>query len=286
MTGHLLHPGGLRLRIEGPWPFITRRSYTLAGRHIVWLSRQDRKGLSLAARAHDETIPAFWQSATYSWYVGAIFAVGSFLFMLGSMMSLMPAGPWQPSAFWTNLVFFLGSIPFTIAGYLQHFQAANASAFTLDPKASRRRRLSLIGWHPRSAGWLSTFTQFVGTVAFNFNTFDALVASPAWFVQDMAVWVPDMVGSALFLVSGYLAFIEAGHRYWSWRPKDLSWQTVFVNLVGCVAFMTAAVLAYVPDGPEPSWIDTVSIVHLLIGAVCFLVGSILSMRESTRVCGT
>lgn len=280
MKGHFLHPSGIHIRIGGPWPFITRRSYTRAGHHIVWLARRHRKGLDLTARARDASIPPIWQSPAYNWSVGAIFALGSLLFAIGSVMSLMPQGPWQPSALWTNVVFFLGSIPFTTAGYLQHFQAANASAFTLDPATPGRRHLTLIGWHPASAGWLSTFTQFIGTVAFNFNTFDAIVASNAWYVQDMAVWVPDMAGSALFLISGYLAFIETGHRYWSWRPNDLAWQIVFVNLVGCIAFMIAAVLAYVPRGPQPGWMVTVSVVHLLIGALCFFVGAILTMRES------
>jgi hypothetical protein len=282
MKGDLLHRGRPGLRSEGPWPFVTRRSYTLAGRRIVWLARQHRKGLNLAARALDATVPPFWRSRAYNWSIGAIFALGSFLFMLGSMMSLVPAGPWQPPALWINAVFFLGSIPFTMAAYLQHFQAANACDFTGNPARPGQRRLHCVGWHPRSAGWLSTFTQFVGTIAFNANTFNAMVAPDAWLIQDLAIWMPDMVGSALFLVSGYLAFIETGHRYWSWQPRDLSWRIVFVNLVGCVAFMIAAILGYVPSGTEASWIAPMSIVQLLMGACCFFVGAILTMRESGR----
>ncbi len=278
MRDQSLHPSGVHIRAEGPWPFITRRAYASAGRHFVWLARQGRKGLDPAARAPGA--PPVWQSPAYNWSVGAIFALGSFLFMLGSVMSLVPAGAWQPSALWTNVVFFLGSIPFTIAGYLQNFQAANAGAFTIGADPAGPRRLALIGWHPSSVGWLSTFTQFLGTVAFNFNTFDSIRAPDAWYQQDIAIWVPDMVGSLLFLISGYLAFMEAGHRYWSWRPRDLSWRIVFINLLGCIAFMTAAILAYVPRGAEPSWIDTVSTIHLLAGATCFFIAAILSMRES------
>ncbi len=281
MKGEMLHLGRIRMRIDGPWPFITRRSYTLAGRQIVWLARQHRKGLNLAARALDATAPPFWQNKAYNWSIGAIFALGSFLFMLGSVMSLIPVGACKPPALWTNIVFFLGSIPFTAAAYLQHFQAANVRDFTLDLARPDQRHLSWVGWHPRSAGWLSTFTQFVGTIAFNANTFNALVAPDGWLIQDMAVWAPDMVGSGLFLISGYLAFIETGHRYWSWLPKELSWQIVFVNLVGCIAFLIAAFLAYVPGGVEPSWIVSMAVVQLLIGATCFFVGAILTMREST-----
>lgn len=280
MTSHTPDLEGLAVHVEGPWPFITRRHYERADRTIEWLARQHRKGLNLWARALDDIPQPFWRSAGYNWGIGATFAVGAFLFMLGSVMSLVPASPWQPSVFWTNIVFFAGSIPFTLAAYMQHFQAANATAFEGAAGGEVSTRVFFIGWHPRSPGWISTFTQLIGTVAFNFNTFDSIKAPAGWLMEDLAVWTPDMLGSILFLVSGYLAFIECGHRYWSWHPKDLSWQIVFVNLAGCIAFMTAAILAYVPDGPEAAWIVTVSTVHLLIGATCFFIGACMTMRES------
>lgn len=280
MNGIHRDPTGISIRTEGPWPFITRRSYRLAGHKFTWLSRRHRKGLDFKDGVLNAATPPFWQSAGYNWSVGAIFAIGSFLFMVGSVMSLMPRGPWQPSAAWTNGVFFLGSIPFTTAGYLQHFQSANAADFTPSPGSPAPRKISWIGWKPDNAGWLSTFTQFLGTIAFNFNTFDAMVAPGTWKVQDELVWLPDMLGSILFLVSGYLAYIEAGHRYWSWRPRDLAWQIAFINLAGCAAFMTAAILSYTPSISEALWITAVSTAHLLVGASCFFVGALLSMRES------
>ncbi|QIB35557.1 hypothetical protein [Ancylobacter pratisalsi] len=273
---------GARVKGAGPWPFITFHSYSLAGRHIVWRDRQHRKGLDRESRAL-ETVPiAFWQTQIYNWYVGLIFAAGSFLFMLGSALSLIPGGAGVPLHV-INSIFFAGSVPFTTAAYMQHLQAANASAFALDPASHMpRNRPALLGWHPHSPGWLSTFTQFVGTLAFNINTYDTIHAPSRWYMQDIAIWLPDMVGSILFLVSAYLAFIEAGHGYWSWNPRRLDWQIVFINLLGCIAFMTAAVLAYVPRGPEAAWIMNVSTAHLFVGALCFFVGAVLSMRESRQ----
>lgn len=52
------------------------------------------------------------------------------------------------------------------------------------------------------------------------------------------------------------------------------------GLAGCVAVMTATILAYVPRGPEPGWIPVVGNVHLWLGALCFFIGAILLMRES------
>jgi hypothetical protein len=269
-------PDGGGVRGEGPWPFVTRYSFIQAGRRTVRGARQHRKGLG----GEDANALPFWQRARYNWSTGAFFAVGSLLFMLGSLLSLIPTDV-APSTFAINVVLFLGSVPFTIAGYLQHFQAANTPAFRADGKvASGQASIDLIGWNPRSPGWLSTFTQFIGTLAFNVSTFNAIVVSNRAFAQDLAVWTPDVIGSALFLVSGYLAFLESSHGYWSWKPKDLAWQIVFVNLLGCVAFMTSGILAYVPTGPEAAWIIDASNSHLLLGALCFFIGAVLSMKES------
>lgn len=269
-----------RLHVEGPWPFVTRRHTTVGGRGVVWQSRPHRKGLDLEHRAGHAAIRPFWHWAGYSWSIGALFAVGSFLFGLASVLSLVPAATTGVSAFAVNVIYFLGSIPFTMAAFLQLVQSANASDIPGEQAAEREGRVVLVGWHPRNAGWLSSFTQFVGTVAFNANTFDAVINPRSWLVKDVAIWVPDFFGSILFLVSGYLAFIEICHRYWSWRPRSLSWQITFINLLGCIAFMISAVLAFYPPGPEAAWIVPASTLNTLAGAVCFLIAALLTCRES------
>lgn len=278
--GHIEEAIARHVHIVGPWPFITFRSYVLAGHRIIWRARQHRKGLDGKARALEGAPVPFWQTAGYNWYTGLFFAIGSALFMLSAALSLIPPGIGAPPALFINIVFFAGSLPFTVAGYMQHLQAANASSFFVNPARATSSHLALIGWHPRSAGWLSTFTQFVGTLAFNFNTFDTLMAPPGQDLQNLLVWAPDMIGSALFLVSGYLAFIETCRAYWAWKPKVLAWQIVFANLLGCIAFMTAAILAYVPAGSEAGWIAMLANIHLFLGALGFLIGAVLSMRES------
>jgi len=264
---------------SGPWPFVTLHRYRVGGRRFVWRARQHRKGLDPNARGLEAASAPVWQTPVYNWLTGALFAVGALLFMAGSAGTLARAGLGWPSGGLINLVFFLGSIPFTIAGYLQLFQAANAPLF-VPGQPPRVRPITLLGWRPADPGWLSTFSQFVGTVAFNVNTFDAMPPPADWYAQDLAIWLPGLIGSVLFLLSGYLAFIEAGHAHWSWHPRDLAWRIVFVNLLGCVAFMVAGVLAYVPRAPAPHWLPALANTSLLAGAFCFLVGALLLMRES------
>src|SRR5690606_5898329 len=131
---------------------------------------------------------------------------------------------------------------------LQLYQAANVGEFPV--LATGHTPRVYVGWRPTDIGWLGSFLQFAGTLLFNVNTFMAIDSSGSWLRQDLTIWQPDMLGSMLFLASGYLAFIEACHRHFAWLPGDLSWWVVSVNLIGCIAFMASAVFAFVPPAGQ------------------------------------
>ncbi len=273
--------------VSGPWPFVTRRIHRRAdGSLAVWSSRHHRKGL--VSREAGEAIAiartllrCLWMPQQLSWWIGSIFAVGSLLFAVASVLSLSPtiARAWPLTANEINLIFFAGSIPFTIAAYLQLYQAANAGEFPRDASRFTRRRV-LFGWRPHDIGWLSSALQFVGTILFNFNTFDAMIPSLNWFQQDLLIWAPNIIGSILFLASGYLAFIETCHAHWAWKPSSISWWVVFTNLLGCIGFMISAVFAIVLPGTPNTEAMTISVLFTLLGAIGFLVGSLLMLPEA------
>jgi hypothetical protein len=263
------------METNGPWPFITMRSILRDGDRIVLRARQHRKGLQRPASQKE--IP-FWHRPAYNWWNGLLFALGSLLFLVAGMLSLVPSPLGLRDI---AIVFFAGSIFFTTAGFMQNLQAANVGELGSEPHTGHNRP-RLLGWRPRNIGWLSTITQLVGTVMFNFNTFDAIDPPADWYLADLTIWLPGLIGSILFLISGYLAFMEAGHGWWSWKPADLDWQLVSVNLLGCIFFMGAGVLAYVPRAPEPSWIAGAANVLLCLGATGFLTGALLLMRESRQ----
>ncbi len=106
-----------------------------------------------------------------------------------------------------------------------------------------------------------------------------MIPSLHWFGQDLLIWVPNIVGSMLFLASGYLAFIETCHAHWAWQLKSISWWVVFSGLLGCVGFMVSALLAiYFPtEHPDAT---TLSTVFTLLGAIGYLVSSLLMLPES------
>jgi hypothetical protein len=286
-TPSAAQPGPQCVEASGPWPFVTRRIHRgVDGALAVWSSRHHRKRLVLpeAAKAiaiTETLLRCLWMPRKLNWWIGTIFAVGSLLFAVASVLCLSPAlaKAWSLDSTGINAIFFAGSIPFTTAAYLQLFQAANAGPLPGNPARSGQR-VSLFGWRPHDIGWLSCALQFIGTILFNFNTFDAMIPSLTWFQQDLLIWVPNIVGSILFLASGHLAFIETCHAHWSWHPKSISWWVVFTNLLGCVGFMISAVFAIFLPGPANTEAVTISVLFTLLGAIGFLVGSLLMLPEA------
>ena len=284
---------------QGPWPFVTGRVFRVDGIEQLWSSRHHRKRLLVRAekgsglfsrngpqRASQKRVltpfqyPCLWMPQHLNWWIGIIFALGSLLFAVASVLSLRPAvaQAWSLDATQINAIFFMGSIPFTIAAYLQLFQAANAGEFRPD-STPLTSPLKLLGWRPHDIGWLSCALQFIGTILFNFNTFDAMLPTLTWFQQDLLIWAPNIIGSILFLASGYLAFTETCHNWWAWKPGSISWWVVLINLLGCVGFMISALLAIVLPGTPNIEVVHMSIFFTLLGAICFFVGSLLMLPE-------
>ncbi len=268
---------------RGPWPFVTHRVYRAADQsQLVWTSRHHRKGLRRRAEGEVVKLAAcLWMPRELNWWIGVVFAVGSSLFATGSVLSLAPqlARALSLGPTTVNAVFFAGSIPFTTAAYLQLYQAANTGEFP-ETKPGPSQRRALFGWQPDNVGWLSAALQFVGTVLFNVNTFDAMIPSLDWLQRDLMVWVPDVAGSILFLASGYLALVEVCHSHWAWKPRGISWWVVTANLAGCSAFMVSAVFAVSLPVTLIGGAATVSVLFTLLGAIGFLTGSLLMLPEA------
>jgi hypothetical protein len=278
-------------RSGGPGPFVTHRVQRLpSGLHRVATSRRHRKGLpphevaSLAEVTRPRpTRPAafrhLWAPRRLGWWIAVLFAVGSSLFLLGGLAASWPDA--APAALrdarTLGRTFFVGSLFFTAAAWLQWLEALNADVATALDEGPRRWRW--LGWRPRNLGYLACAIQLAGTILFNFDTADALVPGLSWRDQDALVWTPDMLGSLCFLAASYLAYAEVSQGAASFAPRSLSWWIAVVNLAGSVAFQASALDAFV--GPAPTSLDALFWSALLtaVGALCFLVGAYLLVPE-------
>jgi hypothetical protein len=272
---------------SGAWPFISRRVYQRTGHaRAVWQSRHHRKALHRQAmisvlRAESRVLRQLFLPSRLNWWIGIGFATGAILFVFGAILSLAPglAVAWSFDMRADNMTFVAGSIPFTIAAYLQLYQAANVAEFT--PGGTPvSGPVAIFGWRPGDIGWLSCALQFPGTLLFNINTIDAMVPGIGWIQQDGYIWLPDFFGSLLFLASGYLAYAEIGHTHWSWHPSNLSWLATVANLFGCVSFLISALFAFVPPWPQSADAGWIATAFTLLGAVGFLLGSLMMVLEA------
>ena len=278
-----------RSKKTGPWPFVTRRVIaSVDGTTRFWSSRHHRKGLRYIEAAEKRLGQAIagskwrclWMPGQLNWWIGIIFALGSLLFAVASVLSLSPTLAAcvvaRCNAGQRDLLHGLDPIHHRGVSAVVSSRQCRRFQFWREANVARAK---LFGWRPHDIGWLSCALQFIGTILFNVNTFDAMLPSLNWFQQDVLIWAPNIIGSILFLSSGYLAFIETCHGYWAWKPASISWWVVLINLLGCVGFMISALLAIVLPGTPNIEVVHLSIFFTLLGAICFFVGSLLMLPE-------
>ena len=183
--------------------------------------------------------------------IAAGFALGSLCFIVGPFPGVVQlVGPGADA-----VIFFAGSILFTFAASVELRQA------TL-------RRGARFG---ADATWWSAAVQWIGTLLFNLDTYDAMRTGLSSHQEDRLIWTPDLIGSVCFLVSGALAYRVATRG----AHRGRGWHMAVINLAGCVLFMVSAVASYVVP-------DTGSILALAaanwttsLGAACFLICAVL-----------
>ena len=93
--------------------------------------------------------------------MAVLFVFGSFCFLVGGV-----AAQWaRTSRPAIGVVFFVGSIFFTSAAYLQYAEAVNVERTVGQPPGAPRARWRPLSWEPRRIDWLAALVQFVGTLA-------------------------------------------------------------------------------------------------------------------------
>jgi hypothetical protein len=260
-------------------PFVARTVHRRPdGKLHAWTSRRHRKGFGPEREegAQKERPTLFlWRPRLLNWWIAVLFMIGSWHFVSGSILVL--AG--STNTYLIDAIYFIGSIFFTAAGYSQYNQAINASEQVIaDEKGSIDKKRRWFSLQPHRLGFWSTFPQFLGTLEFNITTFMAFFGF-SLVGYDVFVWIPDYVGSILFLISGIAAVYEFCLHFWCWQPRSITWWIVWINFVGCVAFMISGIVAFARPDPIFDNLATWATITTLIGAVCFFVAAYLMWPE-------
>lgn len=181
------------------------------------------------------------------------FLIGGSLFALGA--ALAQAGV-NPTACAT--IYLVGGVFFSTGGYGSVVQVRG------EPRLQRS----------------SAVVLFAGTLVFAINLIDSFIQelTPAAF--DRLVWSPDMVGCALFLISGHLAMAGIAGRFWAvWHRRDLGWWIIAVNQLGSVLFMVSAVATFVRPSSGDMLATGIANWGTLLGALCFAIAGLMQEFE-------
>jgi hypothetical protein len=210
--------------------------------------------------------PARLNAATAS-----LFVVGSACFVLGSVPAYVNA----VGGVADGITYFIGSIFFTAASFLQLLQAQTPSMTGVDDgRQNTPERVAIWRWLPHDRSWLAAITQLAGTLFFNVSTLAALAHNASVHEQDRHVWRPDVFGSTLFLVSSAFGILVVG-TFRNWEPRSLPWRIAWLNMIGSILFMASALASYVLPGSGDVINVRIAVAGTLLGALCFLIGAAL-----------
>ena len=248
------------------------------GSEVEYSAWHHRKGHGLIDPADsNDRRTQWWAPARRGWWIAVLFMVGSLCFALGAFPPTASALGSADAA-----VFFIGSLFFTSAAYLQFYEATNEG----NDLEGRERTRRLFGFRPDSLGWWASAIQLIGTLAFNVSTFAAwreLTAKQ----EEALVWAPDVVGCVCFLVASGLVIAETHDRIRGILFRSLESRISAINMLGSIAFAISAIGAFiVPSTGELLSLPLVNI-FTFIGGVLFFIGAALlipAMRpEAGRV---
>jgi hypothetical protein len=265
---------------ESTGPFTTKVTYERPdGRRVHWSSRSHRKHASRLSRVRAGHDGMLWAPHRASWWIAVLFSVGSVCFLVGPLPGFVElVGPRADGA-----VFFVGSVFFTSAAALQWLETINADRAPAGARhGSGRRRVRLFVSEPHRIDWWVTGVQLAGTLFFNVTTFRALSTATSDTHYNRLVWQPDALGSVCFLGSGYLAYVEVTGGLLHKPPRGLEPAIVAMNFVGCVLFAVSAVCGFVLPATGVEVNVNVTNGATSLGALCFLVGSLLLLPEGVR----
>lgn len=210
--------------------------------------------------------------------IAVLFVVGSACFVLGSVPAFINAVGGVADA----VTYFVGSLFFTSASFLQLLQAQSPSMTEVDESNQHEPgTVRLWKWLPHDRAWLASITQFPGTLLFNVSTLAALAHNATVQQEDRRVWRPDIYGSTLFLVASVFGILAVGH-FLSFRPRSLPWRIAWLNMVGSILFMMSALGSYVIPSSGDLVNTRLAVAGTLLGAACFLVGAALMLPAWKR----
>lgn len=255
-------------------PFRTREVWRAPdGTTATWSSRAARKHAVVGGRR--ATAEPARRQRLLNAIAAVAFTIGGSLFALGAAVAQLGSGDPTTSA----CIYFAGGLFFNTGGYTTLLQAINSPrglGANGEPQYEPWRWWS---WEPDRIEWVSAAVLFGGTLVFGINLLDSFLQGLTAKQENRLIWAPDMVGCAMFLISGHLALAEIRHDPVRLRLRELGWWIAAINQLGSYLFLVSALAAFINPETESVVNESIANWGTLAGALCFAAGGVLQGFE-------
>ncbi|NOQ31259.1 MAG: hypothetical protein GQ570_09065 [Helicobacteraceae bacterium] len=212
-----------------------------------------------------------------SWWISVLFMIGSSLFALPTLILTYPHLEVMSDII--NTIYFIGSLFFTSAAYLQYLESINSDITNSTHVNMHKDRWLWFRYRPHNLGYLSSLTQLIGTLFFNMNTLEPLLYSLSITQSNMLIWTPNMLGSILFLTSSFFAWLEVFHDGHVKAFKTNTWWIIWINILGSIFFQLSALYSFNFASGDNSFFDSIAEWTTFWGALCFFSAALLLRFE-------
>jgi len=211
--------------------------------------------------------------------IAILFMIGSFCFVVASVFILYP----NTNLFLMNpaLVYFIGSIFFTSASYLQYLQVINADITNIKHTTSLEREWIWFAYRWKNLGFLASFIQLIGTVLFNLNTYDGMINNLTYIQEEIFISMPNVIGSICFLLASFFAWLEVYHDKNMKRFSSVLWWIIWLNILGSVFFGFSAIYGFSFNMYNSNF-QEIAVYFTMFGGMSFLIASYLLIPETQQ----
>ncbi|GJQ09339.1 hypothetical protein GpartN1_g1130.t1 [Galdieria partita] len=299
-----LPPNFIVKSIRGARHFVTEIEYEIDNKKYTWNSRAHRKQLYMRHVGYFKDYKFQWKYwlrklKKISVWVGILFTIGSAIFVTSTALEYSMA-IYQSYVLFQIFIgwpFFGGAMFYLVGAYANFLEVINApdvhpiegdieSLRRAAERYRRRHKYKWFGWYPYRIDYLASLIQLIGAALYSINCFVGngnTAFTLNFWETEFLYWLPDTLGSICFVVSEYMFYVEYSHGWWCWNPKDVSFWAVFLNVWGAVGFLLDGGFGFgsyaFPADSVYAYIATD--LSLLIGCICFLIGSFLLIVEQS-----
>lgn len=290
--------------IRGFRHFVTEIEYEVDKKKYTWNSRAHRKQLYSRNSEYFKDYKFQWKYALHklkkiSVWVGILFTIGSAIFVTSTALEYCMA-IYQSYVLFQIFIgwpFFGGALFYLVGAYANFLEVINApdvhpvsddieSLRKAAERYRRRHKYRWFGWYPHRIDYLGALIQLIGACLYTINCFvgngEKSFTLNFWETEFL-YWLPDTLGSMCFVISEYMFFVEYAHGWWCWNPKDVSFWAVFLNVWGAVGFLLDGGFGFGSYAfpPDSVYAYIATDLTLLVGCICFLIGSFVLIIEQS-----